>query len=93
MEIKKNRYGQDRSFEVVTSNKIRVMGETKFSRGSQDEQGNRTMFDFEGGPCFNINGIVSVNKMKYKIKKIQDVESLKEDLVSVILEVNPVHGR
>ena len=48
MEIVKNRYGVDRVIEKIDSTRIRVMGESLFSRGSQDYDGNKTMFDFEG---------------------------------------------
>ena len=56
MEIKKNRYGQDRSYERVDEKRIRVRGNSKYQRESADDNGNITMFDFEGGPCFNLHG-------------------------------------
>ena len=37
MEIVQNRYGNDRVIEKIDSNRIRVMGESLFSRGSEDE--------------------------------------------------------
>ena len=63
MEIKKNRYGDERSVEKIGSEKFRVMGESQFSRTSEDEDGNITMFDFEGGPCFNIGGTLNFKKV------------------------------
>jgi len=87
MEIKKNRYGHERTYEKIGDNKIRVMGESLFTRGSEDEDGNTTMFDFEGGPCFNIGGTVELLKWKWKITKIYVEEQKVENLSSVVLEV------
>jgi hypothetical protein len=54
MEIVQNRYNVDRVLEKIDSNRIRIMGESLFTRTSQDENGNLTMYDFEGGPCLNV---------------------------------------
>ena len=35
MEIKKSRYGEDRSYEKVDEKRIRVTGNSKFTRSSQ----------------------------------------------------------
>ncbi len=53
MEIVKNRYGAERVIEKINAQTLRVMGESLIIRSSQDENGNQTMFDFEGGPCLN----------------------------------------
>ena len=47
MEIVQNRYGHDRVIEKISHNKLRVMGESLFSRGSTSDKGEHTMFDFE----------------------------------------------
>ena len=54
MEIIKSRYGIERTVEKLDVNRIRVMGESLITRGSEDDAGNQTMFDFEGGPCLNV---------------------------------------
>ena len=75
MEIKKNRYGQDRSYERVDEKRIRVRGNSKYQRESADDNGNITMFDFEGGPCFNLHG-----KIKFKYKR---------NILSLAISKNP----
>ena len=87
MEIKKNRYGQDRVYEKISVNKIRVMGESLMVRGSQNEDGEETMFDFEGGPCFNLGGKIEYQNWKWTITKIIPEESNRENISSVLLEI------
>lgn len=87
MEITQNRYGVDRVIEKIDSNRIRVMGESLFTRTSQDENGNETMFDFEGGPCLNVGGTIQYKGTKFKIKSIKSEPSKMENVSSVILEV------
>lgn len=87
MEIFKNRYGVDRVYEKISPTKIRVMGESEFSRGSQDDDGNQTMFDFEGGPCLNVGGVITYGKLKWKIKSITDEKINQPNLCSVLCEV------
>jgi len=88
MEIVQNRYGNDRVIEKIDSNRIRVMGESLFSRGSEDENGNQTMFDFEGGPCLNVGGKIKYLGTEFKILSIKPEESKIEDFASVLLEVS-----
>ena len=52
MEIVKNRYGVERVLEKIGDTKIRIMGESLLSRGSEDENGNQIMYDFERGYSF-----------------------------------------
>jgi hypothetical protein len=85
MEIKKNRYGDERSVEKIGSEKFRVMGESQFSRTSEDGDGNITMFDFEGGPCFNIGGTLKFKKVDWTITSIKQ-ENTRKELCSVIVE-------
>lgn len=87
MEIVKNRYGTERVIEKIGDTKIRIMGESLFSRVSEDEDGNQTMFDFEGGPCLNIGGKISYRGIKFKINSITTEKSREENLASVLLEV------
>lgn len=87
MEIVKNRYGVDRVIEKIDSNRIRVMGESLFSRGSEDENGNQIMFDFEGGPCLNVGGNIKYFGTKFKIKSIKAENTKMENVSSVLLEV------
>lgn len=88
MEITQNRYGVDRVMEKIDSNRIRVMGESLITRGSKDENGNQTMFDFEGGPCFNVGGTITYLGTKFKIESIKSEPSKMENVASVILEVS-----
>jgi len=91
MEIIQNRYGVDRVIEKLDSNRIRVMGESLITRGSEDEEGNQTMFDFEGGPCLNVGGTIKYLGQDFKIKKITSEKGKEVDgvnIASVLLEVN-----
>ena len=87
MEIIQNRYGVDRVIEKIDSNRIRVMGESLFTRSAEDENGNQTMYDFEGGPCLNVGGNITYKGTKFKIKSIISETSKMENVVSVLLEV------
>jgi hypothetical protein len=87
MEIVQNRYGHDRVIEKISHNKIRVMGESLFSRNSKNDDGEHIMFDFEGGPCLNVGGTIKYLKTEWVIKNIQPEETSQENLVSVILQV------
>ena len=87
MEIVQNRHGIDRVIEKISHNKIRVMGESLFSRTSTDENNNLTMFDFEGGPALNIGGKIQYMSTDWKIEEIQQEPTAQENLSSVILKV------
>ena len=87
MEIVQNRYGNDRVIEKISPTKLRIMGESIISRGSQDENGNQTMFDFEGGPCLNLGGKIRFGKTDWIITKITPEKSKIENFASVIVEV------
>ena len=87
MEILQNRYGVDRVFTKIDTTHIRIMGESLFSRGSDDSDGNQIMFDFEGGPCLNVGGKIKFMGSDFKIKSIQSESSNMENVVSVIVEI------
>jgi len=87
MEIVKNRYGNDRVITKIDDKRIRVMGESLFSRIAEDENKNITMFDFEGGPCLNIGGKIKFMGSEFKIESIQSEKS-EGDLSSVLLGVS-----
>ena len=88
MEIVQNRYGVDRVIEKIDSTRIRVMGESLFSRGSQDDDGNQTMFDFEGGPCLNVGGKITYKGSDFKINSITPEKVREENVASVLLEIS-----
>ena len=88
MEIVKNRYGNDRVIEKIGDTRIRVIGDSLITRHSQDDNGNLTMFDFEGGPCLNVGGKIKYLGTEFKIQSIKQEESKQEDLYSVLLEVS-----
>jgi hypothetical protein len=87
MEIVKNRYGVERVLEKIGNTKIRIMGESLLSRGSEDENGNQTMFDFEGGPCLNLGGTITYLGADFKIVSIKPEEIKEENVSSVVVEV------
>ena len=88
MEIVQNRYNVDRVLDKIDSNRIRIMGESLVTRSSQDENGNLTMYDFEGGPCLNVGGKIKYKGTSFKINSIKSEESKMENVCSVILEVS-----
>jgi hypothetical protein len=87
MEIIPNRYGNDRVYTKIDATHIRIMGESLLSRGSEDENGNQTMYDFEGGPCLNLGGTLKFMGSDFKIKSIKSEQSNQENIASVIVEV------
>jgi hypothetical protein len=87
MEVTKSRYGLERTFEKFDSNHIRVMGESQFQRTSQNEEGNITMFDFEGGPCLSVGGEITYQNLKWVIKEINPAQSKYEGLSECVLTV------
>lgn len=87
MEIIKSRYGLERTIERVDSNRIRIMGESQFQRVATNDAGEVTMFDFEGGPVLSVGGEIYFQKSKWKIQKIQPIQSKYEGLSECILTV------
>ena len=88
MEIVQNRYNVDRVLDKIDSNRIRIMGESLVIRSSQDENGNLTMYDFEGGPCLNVGGKIKYKGTNFKINSIKLEESKMENVASIIVEVS-----
>lgn len=88
MEIIQSRYGLDRTIEKIDANRLRVMGESQFQRVAQNDAGDVTMFDFEGGPVLSIGGEISFQKSKWIIKEIKPVKSTHEGLSECILTVS-----
>ena len=91
METTKNRNGQDRTIQRISHFKVRVMGESSFVRKSADDNGNITMFDFEGGPAFNIGAKIKFEKMEWKIRGINLESTSHQNLHSVLLDVSPIY--
>ena len=87
MEIVKSRYGLDRTIEKIGSDRLRVMGESQFAREAQNDEGEITMFDFEGGPCLSVGGYVSHSGLQWTIKGIQPEKSKHEGLSECVLTV------
>jgi hypothetical protein len=90
MEIVKSRYGLERSIERINLNKVRVMGESQFVRKSTNKNGEITLFDFEGGPCYTLGGKLFFEKMQWKIYGIDPMESGYKDLYEVNLHIEPI---
>lgn len=93
MEIIKSRYGSERSIERVDFQRIRVMGEAQFTRVSKTENGEVTMYDFEGGPAYTVGMKMTFESMNYKIEKIVPMEAKHKDLCEVMLYVKQVYDR
>jgi hypothetical protein len=89
MEIVKSRYGLDRTIEKIGTDRLRVMGESQFQRTAQNDAGEITMFDFEGGPVLSVGGDIYFQKMKWKIQSIKPETIPHEGLSSCILSVVP----
>ena len=87
MEIVKNRYGNERVIEKISPTKLRITGESLFSRGSQGEQGNHSMYDFEGGPCLTLGGKIKYLGTNWEITKITPEPTGKENLAMVVVEI------
>ena len=86
MEFIKNRQGDDRVIEKISSTKLRIIGESLFSRKSFDND-KCLMYDFEGGPCLNLGGKIKFGNLDWIITSIQEEETDKENFCSVIIEV------
>ena len=86
MDVIKSRYGLDRSIEKLGDKRIRVMGESEFPR-TANSNGEITAFDFEGGPCYNVGGVLRYQKTNWKIKKITIEKPPYKGLTSIVLDV------
>jgi len=91
MEIVKSRYGLERSIERIDIGRIRVMGESQFIRKSTNKQGDVSLFDFEGGPCYTLGGKVFFEKMQWRVRAIEPRDTKFKDLYEVILYVDPIY--
>lgn len=91
MEIVKSRYGLDRSIERIDFQRLRVMGESQFVRQSKSKDGNTTLFDYEGGPCYTVGGKLNFEKMNWKITGIKPYPNANETLHECILTVQPIY--
>jgi hypothetical protein len=89
MEIIQSRYGLDRTIEKIGHDRLRVMGESQFQRVAQNDAGEVTMFDFEGGPVLSVGGEIYFQKIKWIIKGIKAVATHHEGLSECILTVSP----
>jgi hypothetical protein len=91
MEVLKSRYGLDRSIEKLDYQTMRVMGESKFIRTSENKKGETTMFDFEGGPCLTLGGRINYGKLNWKIVEIQSSTQTYKDLTGCVIKVIPTY--
>ena len=89
MEVIKSRYGKDRSIEKLGDRRIRVMGQiSKTPLIQKNEKGKVTMFDFDGGPCYNLGGTIKHQKTTWKIKEIMVEKEKYKGLASIVLKVS-----
>jgi hypothetical protein len=91
MEIIKSRYGLDRTVEKLDYQTLRVMGESKYIRTSENKSGNPTMFDFEGGPCLTVGGKIQYGKLNWKITEIKSATPAYKDLSACLVTVVPIY--
>lgn len=89
METIQSRYGTERIIHKVNSKRLRVQGESLFSRMSEDEQGEVQMFDFEGGPSLTVGGDITFQGIKWKINKITPIDTGIENFVECAIDVEP----
>ena len=87
MEVIKSRYGLERVIEKLDTNRLRITGESQFQRTSTNDEGETTMFDFEGGPVLSVGGIINFQKTKWVITSIKPIDSKHEGLVECIVGV------
>jgi len=87
MEIIQNRYGSDRVIHKVNPTKLRIEGESLFTRTASDDNGNITMFDFEGGPSLTVGSKIKFQNSFWKIKSIKPISSDVENFAQCTLEV------
>lgn len=82
-----NRYGDMREVTQISTNKIRVTGNSGFVRTAREQDDSIIMFDFEGGPCFSKGATMKFFKTKWIIEDISILNEKYEDMHSVILTV------
>lgn len=87
MEIIQNRYGSDRVIHKVNPTRLRIEGESLFTRTATDGGGNVTMFDFEGGPSLTVGGKVKFQNSFWKIKSLKPIDSDIENFAQCVIEV------
>ena len=88
MDVIKSRCGKDRSIEKLGDRRIRVMGESEITKVRKGKSGKISMFDFEGGPCYNLGGTIKHQRTTWKIQEIIVEEKKYEGLTSIILKVD-----
>ena len=88
MDVIKSRYGKDRSIEKLGDRRIRVMGESEVTKVRKGKGGEISMFDFEGGPCYNLGGTIKHQKTTWKIQQINIEDKKYEGLTSIVLKVS-----
>ena len=91
MEVVQSRYGTERIIHKVTPNKLRIQGESLFLNMSEDDSGNVIMFDFEGGPSLTVGGEITFQGLKWKINKINPIDTGIESFVECSVEVDPIY--
>lgn len=91
MEVIGSRYGLDRSIEKLNYQTMRIMGESKFVRMSENKQGKPVMFDFEGGPCLTVGGRINYGNINWKITDIDASAVGYKDLATCLVTVTPMY--
>lgn len=89
METIQSRYGTERIIHKVNPKKLRIQGESLFLRMSEDDNGKVIMFDFEGGPSLTVGGDINFQGIKWKIKKINPIETGIENFAECSIIVEP----
>jgi hypothetical protein len=87
VEFITNRYGDMREVTQISMDKIRVSGNSEFSRTARDSDNSIIMFDFEGGPCINKGATVKFFKTKWVVESIDILDEKYQNMHSVLLTV------
>lgn len=88
MEIIQSKRSEDRILERIDFQRIRVSGTSDKIR-KRTKDGKINIFDFDGGPYYNIGGYIKFEKMTYKINNITQIENYTPGIIEIVLTVSP----
>ena len=83
----KSRHGDVRIISQIGETTYVVEGVSLYSRGASDEQGQMTMFDFEGGPCYVVGQRFPFQDSANVIKTLKANPNQVRNYASVIVTV------
>lgn len=93
MHVVSNKNGQDRVYEFLFHDDLRITGESLFTRTKTNSKDEIIMFSMEGGPSFGVNSTFMYRGLKFNVDSIQLEEGTyitsKPNMVSVRLGITP----